>query len=67
MLMIKRTSLNLDFELVEKAREALGSNGTTDTVHRALAEVIRHDKLKRLAEWDFSEYDEEERRRAWGD
>jgi Arc/MetJ family transcription regulator len=65
--MVKRTSLNLDLDLVAEAREALGSNGTTDTVRRALEEVIRHEKLKRLTEYDFSEYDEEERRRAWGD
>jgi Arc/MetJ family transcription regulator len=67
MHMVKRTSLNLDLELVGKAREALGSTGTTDTVHRALEEVVRQEKLRRLAEYDFSEYDEDERRRAWGD
>lgn len=67
MHMVKRTSLNLDLELVGKAREALGSGGTTDTVHRALEEVVRQEKLRRLAEYDFSEYDEDERRRAWGD
>ncbi|HUH15203.1 MAG TPA: type II toxin-antitoxin system VapB family antitoxin [Gaiellaceae bacterium] len=53
--MVKRTSLNLDFELVAQAREALGSNGTTDTVHRALEEVVRQQKLRWLAERDFSE------------
>ena len=67
MTVIKRTSLNLDLELVGKAREVLGSNGTTDTVHRALEEVVRGEKLKRLAAHDFSGYDEAERRRAWGD
>lgn len=55
MCMVKRTSLNLDFELVAQAREALGSNGTTDTVHRALEEVVRQQKLRWLAERDFSE------------
>ena len=54
-LVVKRTSLNLDLDLVAEAREVLGSNGTTDTVHRALEEVVRQEKLKRLAEWDFSE------------
>jgi Arc/MetJ family transcription regulator len=67
MHMVKRTSLNLDLELVGQAREVLGSNGTTDTVHRALEEVVRREKLRWLAERDFSEYDEDERRRAWGD
>jgi Arc/MetJ family transcription regulator len=67
MYMVKRTSLNLNHDLVAQAREILGSNGTTDTVHRALEDVVRREKLKALAEWDFSGYDEDERLRAWGD
>jgi Arc/MetJ family transcription regulator len=63
---IKRTSLNLDLDLVAKAREALGSNGTTDTIHRALEEVIRREKLRWLANHTF-EMTEEEREQAWGD
>ena len=55
MHVVKRTSLNLDLELVGKAREVLGSNGTTDTIHRALEEVVRQEKLRWLAERDFSE------------
>ncbi len=53
--MIKRTSLNLDFDLVGEARSVLGSNGTTDTVHRALEEVVRREKLRRLAEERFAD------------
>ena len=53
--MIKRTSLNLDLELVAQAREVLGSNGTTDTVHRALEDVVRREKLERLAEEPFED------------
>jgi len=67
MPVIKRTSLNLDLDLVAEARSVLGSNGTTETVHRALEDVVRREKLRRLAERDFSEYDEEARRRFWGD
>lgn len=67
MHMVRRTSLNLDLELVGKAREVLGSNGTTDTVHRALEEVVRREKLRRLAARDFSEYDDAARREFWGD
>jgi Arc/MetJ family transcription regulator len=48
---IRRTSLNLDFELVEQARELLETSGTTETVHRALEEVIRREMLQRLADW----------------
>ncbi|MBA2462676.1 MAG: type II toxin-antitoxin system VapB family antitoxin [Actinobacteria bacterium] len=53
--MVKRTSLNLDLDLVAEAREVLGSNGTTDTVHRALEEVVRREKLRRLAERTFDD------------
>jgi Arc/MetJ family transcription regulator len=65
--MVKRTSLNLDLDLVAEARAVLGSNGTTDTIHRALEDVVRREKLRRLAEYDFSEIDEEARRQFWGD
>lgn len=37
--MIKRTSLNLDTDLVADARGILETRGTTDTIHRALEEV----------------------------
>ncbi len=55
MPMIKRTSLNLDLELVGEARDVLGSNGTTDTIHRALEDVIRREKLRRLSERTFDD------------
>ena len=64
---VKRTSLNLDLELVAKAREALGSNGTTDTVHRALEDVVRRERLRWLAQRDFSMLTEEEREKIWAD
>ena len=51
--MIKRTSLNLDVDLVAQAREVLHTSTTTATVHRALEDVIRRDALKRLTEWDL--------------
>jgi Arc/MetJ family transcription regulator len=48
---IKRTSLNLDFDLVQQAREVLSTRGTTETIHRALEEVVRRDALSELADW----------------
>jgi Arc/MetJ family transcription regulator len=51
--MTKRTSLNLDMSLVEEAREVLGTRGTTETVNKALAEVVQQDKLRQLAAWEF--------------
>jgi Arc/MetJ family transcription regulator len=52
-LMIKRTSINLDQSLVREAKEVLGTEQTTETVHRALREVVRRERLRRLAEMDF--------------
>lgn len=49
--MIKRTSLNLDFDLVAQARDVLSTRGTTETIHRALEEVVQRDALRELAEW----------------
>jgi Arc/MetJ family transcription regulator len=51
--MIKRTSLNLDLDLVAQARNVLDTRTTTETIHRALDEVVRREALKRLAEWDL--------------
>jgi hypothetical protein len=50
---VRRTSLNLDFDLVEEAKAALGTAGTTDTVNQALEDVARRAALKRLAEGRF--------------
>jgi len=52
---VRRTSLNLNLELVQQAREVLGTNGTTDTVHRALEEVLRVRALDRLAKLRFDD------------
>lgn len=49
--MIKRTSLNLDLELVDQARSVLRTRTTTETIHRALDEVVRQHALNRLADW----------------
>ena len=58
--MIKQTSLNLNLDLLAKARGVLGTRGTTDTVHRALEEVVRREKLRRLSEWTFEHLTAEE-------
>jgi len=51
--MIRRTSLNLDLDLVGKAREVLDTRTTTETIHRALEEVVRQEALRELAAWDL--------------
>ncbi|MBA3434017.1 MAG: hypothetical protein H0U08_07995 [Actinobacteria bacterium] len=65
--MIKRTSLNLDLDLVSRARDILDTRTTTDTIHRALDEVVRGEALRRLAEWtpDMTLDDLERLRRGW--
>jgi len=51
---IRRTSINLDLDLVEEARTVLGTKTTTDTVHAALRDAVRKERLERLSKrrWD---------------
>jgi Arc/MetJ family transcription regulator len=62
--MVKRTSMNVDLDLVKEAQEVLGTNGTTETVHAALREIVRRRRLERLLKHDFSNLDVEEIRRS---
>ena len=62
--MVKRTSMNVDLDLVKEAQEVLGTNGTTETVHAALREIVRRRRLERLLAHDFSNLDVEEIRRS---
>jgi Arc/MetJ family transcription regulator len=57
--MVKRTSLNLDFALVDEAKEVLETKETTETIHKALREVVRNERLRRLSRrrFDFSNED----------
>lgn len=57
-MMTRRTSLNLDLDLVAEARRILGTKGTTETIHKALAEVVRRQRLETLAEWRFDDLHE---------
>jgi Arc/MetJ family transcription regulator len=47
--------MNLDTELVAEARDVLGTSGTTDTVHRALSEVVLRQRRKRAASLRFDD------------
>lgn len=64
---VQRTSLNLDKALVEQARAVLGTAGTTDTVHRALEEVVLRERRRRAAALRFDDLTagELERLRRW--
>lgn len=64
--MIRRTSINLDFDLVDQAKAVLGTSETTETIHRALRDVVRHDLIRQLAARRFELSDEELRElRTW--
>jgi Arc/MetJ family transcription regulator len=52
--------MNLDLGLVAEARDILGTNGATDTVRAALEDVIRRDKLRRLAARTYEDVTPEE-------
>jgi Arc/MetJ family transcription regulator len=64
---IRRTSLNLDFDLVAKARVVLGTAGTTETVHRALEQAVLREGRRRAASLRFDDaaVDAIEQARRW--
>lgn len=51
--MTKRTSINLDLDLVREAKAVLGTSETTETIHLALREVVRQERLRRLVSRRF--------------
>lgn len=51
--MMKRTSINLDSELLGAAAGVLGTERITDTVHAAMREVVKHRRLQELADHRF--------------
>jgi Bacterial antitoxin of type II TA system, VapB len=57
--MVKRTSLNLDLDLLNDAKEVLETRETTETIHRALAEVVRQARLRSLSARRFDMTNEE--------
>lgn len=52
--MLKHTTLNLDTDLLAAAQAILGTTQVTETIHRALQEVINGRKRRWLAAYDFS-------------
>ena len=52
---VKRTSINLDISLVQQAKKVLGTVETTETIHKALASIVRNELLHRLAVREFSD------------
>jgi len=64
---IRRTSLNLDHDLVAQARDVLDTRTATETIHRALEDVVTREALRKLAAWrpDYTLEELEELRRGW--
>lgn len=46
----RHTTLNLDVELVTEAQQIYGTARATETIHRALQDVVDRDKRRRLLE-----------------
>jgi Arc/MetJ family transcription regulator len=68
--MKRRTTIEIDDELLGKAREILGTKGLRDTVEAALDEVVntalREDLIRRLVDPDGLDRDALlEARRSW--
>ncbi|HLH15353.1 MAG TPA: type II toxin-antitoxin system VapB family antitoxin [Solirubrobacteraceae bacterium] len=45
---VRRTTLDIDEDMLSKAREILGTRGVKDTVDEALREVVRAEAGRRL-------------------
>ena len=48
---MKRTTINIDIDLVDRARVALGTANMTETITQALEHAVRAAALERLATW----------------
>ena len=53
-----RTTLNLDGQLVARARAILGTESATATIHAALEQVIARAEVDALLRQDFSALDD---------
>lgn len=49
----RRTTMNIDHELVAQAQDILGTENATATVHQALDAVIRRFHIEQLLEIEF--------------
>jgi Arc/MetJ family transcription regulator len=48
---VRRTTLEIDEDMLSQVREILGTKGVKDTVDEALREVLRREAGKRLMAW----------------
>jgi Arc/MetJ family transcription regulator len=67
---VRRTTLEIDDDMLSQAREILGTRGVKDTVDEALREVLRMEAGRRLIEWlkeNEDLHNPEIMRHAWPD
>ncbi|HEV3046095.1 MAG TPA: type II toxin-antitoxin system VapB family antitoxin [Solirubrobacteraceae bacterium] len=64
---VRRTTLDIDEDMLSKAREILGTRGVKDTVDEALREVVRMEAGRRFIARlkDNEDFGPETRERAW--
>jgi Arc/MetJ family transcription regulator len=48
---MRRTTLDIDEDMLSRARDILGTRGVKDTVDEALREIVRQEAGKRLIAW----------------
>jgi Arc/MetJ family transcription regulator len=48
---VRRTTLDIDENMLSRAREILGTRGVKDTVDEALREVVRREAGERIVMW----------------
>jgi Arc/MetJ family transcription regulator len=48
---MRRTTLDIDEDMLSRAREILGTRGVKDTVDEALREIVRIEAGRRLIAW----------------
>jgi Arc/MetJ family transcription regulator len=48
---VRRTTLDIDEDMLSQAREILGTRGVKDTVDEALREVVRRQAGERIVAW----------------
>jgi Arc/MetJ family transcription regulator len=67
---VRRTTLEIDEDMLSQARAILGTKGVKDTVDEALREVLRMEAGRRLIEWlkeNEDLHNPEIMRHAWPD
>jgi Arc/MetJ family transcription regulator len=48
---MRRTTVEIDEDMLSKARKILGTKGVKDTVDEALREIVRREAGKRIIKW----------------